>query len=138
MCLCWLLKSQDSGTWKEEATQNAYMLILSFVDSSKPKIRKCGQEAVRLILNSCCSNQSLEFDHITSFTAEFCLQLILNGNKLKEDTKSDSNHETILHALTLIKYIIHHFKAHSLKSIGECLFRLITLKDLVIYLKKVS
>jgi hypothetical protein len=38
MCLCWLLKSQDQIAWKSEKTQNAFMLILSFIDHSKPKV----------------------------------------------------------------------------------------------------
>lgn len=37
MCLCWLLKSQDNKVWKGQQTQNAYMLILSFVDHPKPR-----------------------------------------------------------------------------------------------------
>lgn len=37
MCLCWLLKSQERKAWQAEGTQNAYMLILSFVDHQKPK-----------------------------------------------------------------------------------------------------
>ena len=38
MCLCWLLKSQDKKVWASEVTQNAYMLILSFIDHQKPKV----------------------------------------------------------------------------------------------------
>jgi hypothetical protein len=38
MCLCWLLKSQDRKVWQLEITQNAYMLILSFIDHQKPKV----------------------------------------------------------------------------------------------------
>jgi hypothetical protein len=38
MCLCWLLKCQDKPAWKLEETQNAYAIILSFIDHSKPKV----------------------------------------------------------------------------------------------------
>ena len=170
MCLCWLLKSQDKNAWKLEKTRNAYMLILSFINNSKPKvmiinfnfyfsilklkfnllnqIRKCGQEAIRLILNSCSSTSSASLEEISSFTAEYCLDLIKNGNQLtnhisnkpnnkdsKENITVDAQTQTILHTLSLIKQIVHFFKLNMLQSIGECLLRLMTLKDIVNFTK---
>lgn len=44
----------------------------------------------------------------------------------------DPQTQTILHTLTLIKHVVHHFQLNMLKSVGECLLSLMTLKDIVI------
>jgi len=94
--------------------------------------------------NSKCFSNSL--DEISSFTAEYCLDLIKNGNKLnnnnskkpkhkdsKESTTVDAQTQTILHTLSLIKQIVHFFELNILRSVGECLLRLMTLKDIVTF-----
>lgn len=150
MCLCWLLKSQDKQIWDNDQTIKCYLTILNFVIHEKPKIRKCGQEAVRLIINSCNSNESAEiYKFVSSLTADYCLELITNtnedseeenetskqdtkaSNENKEKAKKNSYTQRVLHTLGLIKHIIHHFDIKHLKNIGECLLRLMTLKDLV-------
>jgi hypothetical protein len=121
------------------------------VQDDKPKIRKCGQEAVRLILNSCASSididAKLTYDLIASLTANYGLDLIMNDEK-EENEEIDGNNnqkekkdlkknnfktktQRILNALTLFKHTVHHFNAKKLKLIGECLLRLMTLKDIV-------
>ncbi len=105
-----------------------------------------------MILNGTKSAET-SVDDISAFTAEYCIDLITNGNKFRTDTekapsttitysikktpnkpqkaKNSDTTQTILHTLTLIKQIVHHFHIHSLKSVGECLLRLITLNDIV-------
>ena len=122
------------------------------------KIRKCGQEAVRMILTGSKSSDQTSFDDISAFTAEYCIDLITNGNKFRSESektkdqqvssiasnnelktrtnkfhknKNSDSTQTILHTLTLLKHVVHHFQLHSLKSVGECLLRLITLNDIV-------
>ena len=56
----------------------------------------------------------------------------IKNNKLDKTKNSDST-QTILHTLQLLKLIVHHFQLHSIKSVGECLLRLITLNDIVKY-----
>lgn len=138
MCLCWLLKSQDDKVWKNDKTIKCYLQILSFITHDKPKVRKCGQEAVRLIINSFNSTESKDvYSYIGSITSDYCLTVIKTANEESEAAKankmtkkSDAN-QTVLHVLTLFKYIIHHFDLKQLKSICECLFGLMITKDLV-------
>ena len=98
-----------------------------------------------MILNSCNSAESADlYEYVSSQTANHCLNLIINGekeDKEEEDAEEKKNEakkqaknssQTILHTLTLLKHIIHHFQANKLKSVGECLLRLMTLKDIVI------
>jgi ribosomal RNA-processing protein 12 len=143
-CLCWILKSLGKQEWSNKSTIKCYIRILEYVQDERPKIRKCGQEAVRLILNSCASSidedAKSNYETISSLTADYCLDLIMNDNR--EDDKEDdseikkesvkSKNQRILHILTLFKYTIHHYTVKKLKSIGECLLRLMTLKDVVI------
>ncbi len=107
-----------------------------------------------MILNGTRTSDSTSFDDISAFTAEYCIDLITNGNKFRSESEktpvetSGSNNlktttnkaqkaknsdttQTILHTLTLLKHVVHHFQLHSLKSVGECLLRLITLNDIV-------
>ena len=49
----------------------------------------------------------------------------------ERDSKDNQQLENILHTLNLIKHIVHHFQVKDLKTIGECLLRLITFKDVV-------
>ena len=79
--------------------------------------------------------------------------MIKNGNKFKtiddnnnkkeikksnKDLNSNLDHQTqtILHTLSLVKQIVHHFQLNTLQSVVECLLRLITLKDIVNILLK--
>lgn len=132
-------------------TVKCFIKILEHVQDDKPKIRKCGQEAVRLVLNSCASSidadAKLTYELITSLTADYGLDLIMNDEKEEsEDTDSNNNqknnkdlkknnlktkNQRILYALTLFKHVVHHFSTKKLKTIGECLLRLMTLKDIV-------
>jgi hypothetical protein len=144
MCLCWLLKSQDQNAWEKDKTIECFYSILNFVYHSKPKIRKCGQEAVRLILNSFSSTTfSQTYEYISSMTADYCLKLITN-QKSDEDDQDQNNNvkktnyakkvdqiQNILHALNLIRHVVHHFQVNDLKTIGECLLRLMTFRDIV-------
>ncbi|RNA27286.1 RRP12 isoform X2 [Brachionus plicatilis] len=139
MCLCWLLKSQDQSIWENDKTVKCYLQILSFVTHDKPKVRKCGQEAVRLIMNSVSSTQSKNVHRsIGSVTADYCLTVIKTANeeseaaKANKTTKKSDANQTVLHILSLFKYTIHHFDLKQLKSIGECLFGLMISKDLMI------
>ena len=111
---------------------------------------------MRLILRGFQSNETTSFDDISAFTAEYCIDLITNGNKFSNEkpdktqdqaTASSSNllktkankytksktdaQQTALHTLTLLKHIVHHFGLHTLKKVGECLLRCITLNDIV-------
>ena len=135
MCLCWLLKSQDKKVWENEKTLKCYYEILNFVTHEKPKIRKCGQEAVRLVINSCNSTESTDiYKYVGSLTADYCLSLIKNADEDSQVTKGEKKstaNQIVLHILGLFKYIIHHFDLKQLKSIGECLFGLMISKDLV-------
>jgi ribosomal RNA-processing protein 12 len=133
MCLCWLLKSQDQSAWSKDKTLQCFYTILSFVNHSKPKIRKCGQEAIRLVINSFSTTTHTDtYEYITSATAEFCLQSISkDGESGSAEAKKDEQRENIFHILNLIKYTVHHFHIKDLKRIGECLLRLMTLKDIV-------
>lgn len=138
MCLCWLLKSQDQQVWQSDKTVKCYLQIMSFVTHEKPKIRKCGQEAVRLIINSFNSIESKDvYNYIGSITADYCLTVIKTANEESEaakanktNKKSDAN-QTVLYNLALLRYIIHHFDLKQLKAVGECLFGLMIAKDLV-------
>ena len=137
MCLCWLLKSQDLNTWKSDSTRQVFFTIMKFIVHSKPKIRKCGQEAVRLIMSSCVS--STTNTELSTLTADYCIKLIVDegvssgaaiASKVKDD-KAVTSSDKILYTLTLLKHIVHHFIPASLKDVGECLLQLITLKDIV-------
>jgi len=115
------------------------------------KIRKCGQEAVRLILNSTCpkSNEtSFVYEYASSTTADYCLKLLINNGeeedknsdnettqedeqKQKKRGKKNANQNNILYTLALLKNVIFHFKTSKLKKLAECLLRFMTLKDVV-------
>ena len=73
MCLCWVLKEQDKHLWQEELAKNTLFKILSFTNHPKPKVRKAGQEAIKLILK-CCSASS-----IPATAADYCLKMIENS-----------------------------------------------------------
>jgi hypothetical protein len=174
MCLCWLLKSQEKAAWQNESTLQCFLHILSFIVHEKPKvierileeklicckfnlnlmnfkIRKCGQEAVRLILNSTCPNNSetsFVYEYASSTTADYCLKLLMNNGeeedknsdnengleneqKQKKKGKKNADQTNILYTLALLKNVIFHFKTNKLKKLAECLLRLMTLKDVV-------
>lgn len=116
------------------------------------KIRKCGQEAVRLILNSTCPNNnepSFVYEYASSTTADYCLKLLMNNGDEEEDKNSDNENDqedeqkqkkrgkknadqtNILYTLALLKNVVFHFKTNKLKKLAECLLRLMTLKDVV-------
>ena len=106
-------------------------------------------------MNSCNSAESTDlYEYVSSQTANHCLNLIINGEKDDKEEEEDDDEEekkknkkgekkeaankqaknssqTVLYTLTLLKHIIHHFQPNKLKSIGECLLRLMTLKDIV-------
>ncbi len=136
--------------------------MLHFVKDDRPKVRKCGQEAVRLVLNSCASSIDSDaksnYVFISNLVADYCLQFIAqeaksepeydqdqestavgvdrnnNTNTKSEKTKnvsSKTKNQRVLHVLILFKYVIHHFGVHKIKAVGECLLRLMTLKDIV-------
>lgn len=141
MCLCWLLKSQSSVVWGNDKTLACYHAMLNFVCHSKPKVRKCGQEAVRLVIKSFSSTSetadTAAYDRITSITVSQCLKKI-SGNDAAgndEQTGSATHKDNILYILNLFKHITHHFQLKDLKQVGECLLRLITLKDPVRIIK---
>jgi ribosomal RNA-processing protein 12 len=106
-------------------------------------------------LNSCnSSNSPLIYEYITSETANYCLNLIVNNGKQSSDEKEDEeaknkqqnskekkndkqaakkeSNNSILHTLQLFKCVIHHFQVDKLKTITECLLSLMTLKDIMI------
>ena len=56
--------------WQQDLAKNTLFKILSFTNHPKPKIRKSGQEAIRLILKTCSASI------IPSITADYCLKMI--------------------------------------------------------------
>lgn len=143
ICICWLLKCQDKKAWSDESTVRAYSKMLSFVTHPKPKIRRFAQQAVTLVLNSCSSRtgSSDVAAQVSSLTAEFCLKS-LSGESAEENAGNNRNQvefmKNALHLLTLLKHIVRHFQADSLKMTCEFLLRMISLKDLVTILSLLS
>ena len=120
----------------------AYSKMLSFVTHPKPKIRRFAQQAVTLVLNSCSSRtgSSDVAAQVSSLTAEFCLKS-LSGESAEENSGNRNQVDFMknaLHLLTLLKHIVRHFQADSLKMTCEFLLRMISLKDLVTIITRFS
>jgi hypothetical protein len=118
--------------------------MLEFLRHPKAKIRKCSQDAVKLIVASCSAS------NITNLTANYCLKTIEEtGSKCQIGAyrhfrpqltstilylfHSDNAENTaqIMHMLVFIKQIINEFSLNSLKSIFEYLFRLLAFNNIV-------
>lgn len=70
MCICWLIKEQETQVWQLKKTKETFNFLLEFIIHPKPKVRKCAQEAVKLIFKSCSS------PIIETLINEYCLKSI--------------------------------------------------------------
>lgn len=85
-----------------------------------------------MILNTSSSRPDVH-SQVSRMTAEFCAKS-LSGDSTNTATESSSQVDFMknaLHLLTMLKHIVRHFEADSLKSMCELLLRMILLKDLV-------
>ncbi|CAL7937924.1 unnamed protein product [Xylocopa violacea] len=126
-CLSLLLRAQEPAAWSNSSTVQVLDAILSFIIHSKPKVRKSAQHGVCAILKGSDTKiDNLSQPHpAASHIGKFCItQLDLNSEP--------GGVTSILHILTLLKDILHHFSRSHVKTVCESLLNLMTMKNMLI------
>jgi len=101
-----------------------YNGLLSFVVHSKPKVRKAAQEAVTLLLKK--PPGDMPFHPASSATVKFCVQ------QIEEHGGSSQGAVTTLHIIGVLKEILPFLPGQNVKTICECLLKLMTLGNVMI------
>ncbi|XP_026668407.1 RRP12-like protein isoform X2 [Ceratina calcarata] len=127
-CLSLLLRAQELAAWSNASTMQVLDAVLSFITHSKPRVRKSAQHGICAILkgSDIMKAESHPQYHPTSpHIGKYCItQLQLSSEP--------GGVTSILHVLTLLKDILHHLPKAHVKTISECLLKLMTLKNVLI------
>ncbi|OAD59899.1 RRP12-like protein [Eufriesea mexicana] len=127
-CLSLLLRVQESATWSNSSTIQVLDAILSFVVHSKPKVRKSAQHGICAILKGSDimkGDNPPQHHPASQHIAKYCI------NQIQLSFESGGV-TTVLHILTLLKDIFHHFPKAHVKTISESLLKLMTLKNVLL------
>ncbi|XP_073238782.1 RRP12-like protein isoform X1 [Porites lutea] len=123
-CLCRLLGVQEGAVWSESSTMTIYNGLLSFVIHSKPKVRKAAQEAVTLLLKK--PPGDLLYHPASSATVKFCVK------QIEEHGGSAQGAVTTLHVIGVLKEILPLLPGQNVKTVCECLLKLMTLGNVMV------
>lgn len=123
-CLCRLLGVQEGAVWSESSTMTIYNGLLSFVIHSKPKVRKAAQEAVTLLLKK--PPGDLSYHPASSATIKFCVK------QIEEHGGSAQGAVTTLHVIGVLKEILPLLPGQNVKTVCECLLKLMTLGNVMV------
>ncbi|CAF1474364.1 unnamed protein product, partial [Didymodactylos carnosus] len=124
--LSWVCKLQDRYVWNEISNQTFFNTLLIYIIHPNAKVRKACHKAVSIVL--CASDICLTSDDphpMAVITGKYCLQTI-------EEKGGIGDLQNTLYVLNLLKSIISVLPKTSVKSICECLLRLMTLKNVSI------
>lgn len=123
-CLCRLLSVQEGAVWSESSTITIYNGVLSFVVHNKPKVRKAAQEAVKVLLEK--PPGDMTHHPACGATAKFCVQ------QIEENGGSSQGAATTLHIIGILKEILPCLPVQNVKTICECLLKLMTLGNVMV------
>ncbi|KAJ7336526.1 pre-rRNA processing protein [Desmophyllum pertusum] len=123
-CLCRLLSVQEGAVWSESSTMTTYNGLLSFVVHSKPKVRKAAQEAVTVLLKK--TPGDMQHHPASATTAKFCVQ------QIEEHGGSSQGTTTTLHIIGVLKEILPCLPGQNVKTVCECLLKLMTLGNVMV------
>lgn len=123
-CLCRLLSVQEGAVWSESSTMTTYNGLLSFVVHTKPKVRRAAQEAVTVLLKK--PPGEMPHHPASSGTVKFCVQ------QIEEHGSSSQGAVTTLHVIGILKEILPLLPGQNVKTVCECLLKLMTLGNVMV------
>ena len=128
-CLGVLLRHQEVGVWSSSSTLQIYDALLTFVTHPKSKIRKAAQHAVCAVMKA--STLLTEGDNppllhpAACHTGKYCATFI-------EEHGFGSDSSPLLHLLYLLKDILGVLPQSEVKTLSECLLKLMTLNNVLV------
>nr|CAG4647640.1 EOG090X00E0 [Moina brachiata]SVE92835.1 EOG090X00E0 [Moina brachiata] len=127
-CLGVLLRNQDASVWAFSSTLQFYDVLLTFVTSPKPQVRKAAQHAVCVVLKASpfLTAPDAPLHHpAASRTGKYSTQFI-------EEHGFGSDSSSVLHLLNLLKEILAVLPQSEVKPLCESLLKLMTLNNVLI------
>ena len=124
-CLSGLLRAQDQSAWGDSSTTNIFQSLLTFTVHKKPRVRKCAQQAVCIILKTpeFIQNKTAAHHPAAAATASFCQEKI-------EQAGADST--TTLYVMGLLQHLLSSFPQNSLKNTVQSILAAMTLSNIVV------
>ncbi|EFN82732.1 RRP12-like protein [Harpegnathos saltator] len=127
-CLSVLLRAQEAAVWADSSTMQVLGAVLSFTIHAKPKVRKSAQHGICAVLkgSDIMKSEKPPTHHpAAAFVATHCITQLNVACEPGGVT-------TVLHTLTLLKDVLHQLPKSQVKTICECLLRIMTLKNVLI------
>lgn len=128
------LRAQEQAAWNNSSVLQVFDSVLAFVNHTKPKIRKCAQNAICSILNASCfmlDDPDIDMKPINkvahhpagAHVAKFCIK------QIESSVGSTGGQTTTLHTLGLLKDSIQTFPKNYIKSTCETMLKIMTLNN---------
>ena len=130
-CLAILLRAQEVAAWSNSSTMQVLDAILSFTTHSKPKVRKAAQCGVYAILKGSdmviksMEDDTPQYHPAAPQIAKHCIGQL-------QVSSEPGGVTSLLHALTMLKDIIHRLPKAQVKIICESLLRIMAMKNVLL------